>query len=326
MSYLKTKRMAPSVYGAQYLLEALFEGGEADYAIGLMADDDPTYLRHWWNMISVGSTITLEAWDMTYKSNLDWNHAWGAAPGNIIPRYVLGLKPLTAGFGQVEIKPQLGQTLSFVQGIVPTIRGQVSIQVTTNTANSFQLLLVIPGNVTATVMLPALGATNPVVLVDGYIITGALSNNWLTVTNVGSGQHAVWLNTNNSPSATTLYNNWAAGWFGTNTAFAGQAADPDNDGVSNLKEFIAGTDPLNAADHFRIADSSYSPVGPVMTVTVNGNAGRHYTLQQTFTLNPPSWITADTETATVDNQTIILHDTSLSGSTQAFLRVMVTYP
>jgi alpha-L-rhamnosidase len=326
MSYLKTKRMAPSVYGAQYLLEALFEGGEADYAIGLMADDDPTYLRHWWNMISVGSTISLEAWDMTYKSNLDWNHAWGAVPGNIIPRYVLGLKPLTAGFGQVELKPQPGTNLSFAQGTIPTIRGPVFIQVATNTANSFQLLVNLPGNVTATVMLPTLGAANPVALVDGNIVAGARSNNWLIVTNVGSGQHAVWLNTNSSPSATTLYNNWAAGWFGANAALAGQTMDADGDGANNLNEFVAGTNPLDAADRFRIADASYASAGPVMTVTVAGKAGRHYTLQHTFSLSPASWTAADTQTAATDNLTVALHDASLSGHTQAFLRVMVVYP
>jgi hypothetical protein len=63
-----------------------------------------------------------------------------------------------------------------------------------------------------------------------------------------------------------------------------------------------------------------------MTVTVVGKAGRHYTLQHTFSLNPASWITADTQTATADNQAVLLHDSSLSGSTQAFLRVTVTYP
>lgn len=328
MTYLKTKRMAPSVYGAQYLLEALFEGGEADYAIGLMADADSAYLRHWWNMISVGSTITLEAWDSTYKSNLDWNHAWGAAPANIIPRYVLGLKPLTPGFGRVEIKPQLGQSLSWIQGIVPTIRGPVSISVT-NVPGQFQLLVGIPGNVTATVMLPTSGATSPVALVDGNVVGGTVSNNWLTVTNIGSGQHAIWLSTNAAPATATLYSNWAAGWFGTNaanSAIAGQTADADGDGASNFNEFVAGTNPLDATDRFRIADASYSSGGPVMTVTVAGQAGRHYTLQHTFILSPPSWITTDTQTADADNKTVILHDALLSGFTQAFLRVMVVYP
>ena len=71
---------------------------------------------------------------------------------------------------------------------------------------------------------------------------------------------------------------------------------------------------------------NYSAAGPVMAVTVNGKTGRHYTLQHTFALNSGSWSNADTQTATADNQTITLHDSSLSGSAQAFLRVTVAYP
>jgi hypothetical protein len=318
--------MPPSVYGAQYLLEALFQSGDADTALGLITTNGS---RSWLNMINIGSTLTAEAWSFTDKPNEDWNHAWGAAAGNIIPRYVLGLRPLEAGYGRVLIQPQPGQSLSYVQGVIPTIRGPVSILVTNNTANSFQLLVDIPGNVTATVMLPTKGATNPVVLVDGNIVSGTVSSNWLIVTNVGSGQHAIWLNTNAAPSQATLYKNWAAGWFGTNVSnvsMAGMNADPDGDGVSNFNEFIAGTNPQDATDWFRIATSSYTSSGPAMAVTVVGNAARHYTLQHTFALNPASWITADTQTAGADNQTVTLHDSSLSGSQQAFLRVMVTYP
>jgi len=317
--------MPPSVYGAQYLLEALFQNNDADTALGLMTTNGP---RSWMNMINLGSTLTTEAWSFTDKPNEDWNHAWGAAAGNLIARYVLGLRPLAAGYGQVLIQPQLGQTLSWVQGTVPTVRGPVSIQAS-NAPGQFQLLLNIPGNVTATVMLPAFGAASPIALVDGEMVSGAVSNNWLTATNIGSGQHAVWLSTNNTPSQTTLYNNWAAGWFGTNVSnvsVAGMDADPDGDGVSNFNEFIASTNPLDAADWFHILNTEYSPAGPIMNVMVTGNAGRHYTLQHSLSLNPASWTTADTLTATSDHQMIALHDTSLSGATQAFLHVTVTYP
>ena len=36
-------------------------------------------------------TLTTEAWDGIYKPNLDWNHAWGAAAGNLIVRRLLGV-------------------------------------------------------------------------------------------------------------------------------------------------------------------------------------------------------------------------------------------
>ena len=181
--------MPCSVYGAQYLVEALFNAGDEDTALGLLTTNGP---RGWLNMINLGSTLTTEAWNFEDKPNMDWNHAWGAAPGNLIPRFVLGLRPLAAGFDHILVQPQLG-TLAYAQGVVPTIRGPVSISAS-NAPGSFQLRLNIPGNVTATVMLPAAGVTNSTALLDGNICSGTLSNNWLILTNVRAGEHAISLN------------------------------------------------------------------------------------------------------------------------------------
>ena len=95
VDFIKSRGMACSVYGSQYLLEALYNAGEADYALELMTSQAE---RSWYNMIRIGSTISLEAWDMKYKPNADWNHAWGATPANIIPRYLWGIRPKQAGF------------------------------------------------------------------------------------------------------------------------------------------------------------------------------------------------------------------------------------
>jgi len=254
--------MPCSVYGAQYLLDGLFQAGDADTALDLMATNGP---RSWMNMINLSSTLTTEAWSFADKPNEDWNHAWGAAAGNLIARYVLGLQPLDAGFGRIRIQPHLGHNLSYVRGVIPTIRGPVLIQVT-NAPGLFRVWVSIPGNVTAKVMLPAHGFTNAGVLVDGSVVSGSLSNGWLTVTNIGSGQHAIWLNTNNVPSQAMLYDNWTTGWFGTNAAnavIAGLTADPNGDGVENFCEFIAGTNPLDAADRFQIQETEYSSAGPL---------------------------------------------------------------
>ncbi len=119
--YVKTRGMGCSVYGAQFLMEGLYNAGAADYALELMT---ATHDRSWYNMIKVGSTIAMEAWDMKYKPNSDWNHAWGAAPANIVPRYMWGIQPKTPGFGVATIKPQLA-TLKNSSIVVPTIRGQI---------------------------------------------------------------------------------------------------------------------------------------------------------------------------------------------------------
>lgn len=124
LGYLRTRGMACSVYAAQFLLDALYEAGDADYAMELMLSED---LRSWRNMLKKGATITWEAWDQSCKPNQDWNHAWGAAPGNVISRYVLGVTPLEAGYAKVRIAPQLGP-LNEVEGLVPTIRGGIRVR------------------------------------------------------------------------------------------------------------------------------------------------------------------------------------------------------
>lgn len=199
-----------SVYAAQYLLEGLFIADDDDTALGLMTTNGT---RGWLNMLAIGSTITTEAWNFDDKPNMDWNHAWGAAPGNLIPRFVLGLQPLGASFWRIRIQPHLGRTLSWVQGVVPTIRGPVGISASKAPGN-FRLLVDIPGNVSAFIDLPAQNATNPIALVDGKIVHGELRNNWLVVPNIGSGHHAIWLSTNNAPSRAMLDANRAAALSG----------------------------------------------------------------------------------------------------------------
>ena len=82
-AFVRSRGMACSVYGAQFLMDALFNAGAEDDAISLMTAPGD---RSWRHMVDdVGTTITLEAWDQKYKPNQDWNHAWGAAPANVLP-------------------------------------------------------------------------------------------------------------------------------------------------------------------------------------------------------------------------------------------------
>lgn len=121
VEFIKSRGMACSVYGAQYLMEALYNAGEDDYALELMTSKKE---RSWYNMIRVGSTITLEAWGMKHKPNSDWNHAWGAVPANIIPRGLWGIRPKTPGYGIATINPQMG-TLNSSSIEVPTLKGKI---------------------------------------------------------------------------------------------------------------------------------------------------------------------------------------------------------
>jgi hypothetical protein len=144
--------MACSVYAAQFLMEALYNHHDDDYALSMLTKRDE---RSWYNMVRHNATITYEAWDDKFKPNQDWNHAWGAAPANIIPRYVVGVRALEAGFAKMTIAPQ-SSSLRSVEALVPTIRGGVSVTIR-NTEQSYTLSLDIPANSSAEVSLPAVG-------------------------------------------------------------------------------------------------------------------------------------------------------------------------
>lgn len=149
LKYICSRGMACSVYAAQFLMDAIYESGGDDYGLHMLTKQDE---RSWYNMVRKNSTITYEAWDNKFKANQDWNHAWGAAPANIIPRYVVGVRPLEAGFAEMTIAPQTSN-LSEVQATVPTIRGSVEAKIN-NTPHNYTLRLTIPANTTAEVSLP----------------------------------------------------------------------------------------------------------------------------------------------------------------------------
>jgi len=141
IDFIRSRGMACSVYGSQYLLEGLYRAGEAGYAFSLLTSTND---RSWWNMIRSGSTITMEAWDMKYKPNSDWNHAWGAAPANIIPGYMWGISPAEPGFARCIIRPQLGN-LKHSRIKVPTIRGFIEAEFR-DTGKLKEYIITIPGN------------------------------------------------------------------------------------------------------------------------------------------------------------------------------------
>jgi hypothetical protein len=180
VEWIGQRGMACSVYAAQYLLAGLFENGASTKALSLITA--PTD-RSWKHMIESGTTITWEAWDQKYKPNQDWNHAWGAAPANLLPRYVLGAKPLTPGWRRVMIRPNPGN-LKSAEGKIPTPRGP--ILVSWKKTGTFEMSLTLPQGVTAQVQLPAT-ATSTGIFVDGRPAAAKQTGGWWILANDVTG-------------------------------------------------------------------------------------------------------------------------------------------
>ncbi len=169
-NFLKSRGMACSVYGAQYLMEALYNANEQDYALQLMTNKSD---RGWYNMIRSGSTITMEAWDNKYKPNQDWNHAWGAVPANAIPRLMWGIQPKTAGASIIQIKPQLSN-LTESEIKVPFIGGEVCASYIKKGPNNQEYTFEIPANMSADLMLNY--SPNDTVVLNGQTVNLAFGS------------------------------------------------------------------------------------------------------------------------------------------------------
>jgi len=191
LAFVRSRGMACSVYAAQFLMDALFDHDSGADSVRLMTAPGD---RSWRHMVEdTGTTISLEAWDTKYKPNQDWNHAWGAAPANLLPRMVLGVEPLKPGYSQVLIWPRCAgksaaNALSWARGKVPTPKGPISVA-WHYPATGFQMTVELPPQTTAQVRLPSDWGDH--VLTDGKSATGQKHGHSVEIELLTPGKHVV---------------------------------------------------------------------------------------------------------------------------------------
>jgi hypothetical protein len=149
VEFLKAKGMACSVFGAQFLLDALYMAGEPDAALALICSEGE---RSWLNMLKQGATITMESWSKELQPGQDWNHAWATAPLNIIARRLMGIRPLEPGFKKAIIAPAPG-SLQSAEIALPTLCGPICMDFD-QSGRCFDMNVTIPKNMSADVLMP----------------------------------------------------------------------------------------------------------------------------------------------------------------------------
>jgi hypothetical protein len=107
-----------------------------------------------------------------------------------------------------------------------------------------------------------------------------------------------------------------ANGFAPNSA-ADANLDADHDGMSNLAEYQAGTDPRNAASRFT---SSLTYEGDVPTVRFDAKAGRSYTVQYSDSLGTWNKL-ADIAPQAFDGE-VAVADPASAGQTKRFYRIL----
>jgi alpha-L-rhamnosidase len=185
--------MACSVYCAGYLLEALYDGGQAQAALSLLTATTST---SWLHMISLGAGSTMEAWTPAIKPNLTYSHPWAASPAFIVPDYLFGVSALSPGWQTMLVRPQPA-SLTSGTAQVPTARGTVTVKFT-RSGTRFTTEVDVPVTVTAEVALPGVSAGQRV-WVDGTARTaepladgdGSSGQAGVAAVRVSSGWHQV---------------------------------------------------------------------------------------------------------------------------------------
>ena len=171
-NFLISKDMACSVYGSQFFMDALYNEGMGDHALKMLTKKDE---RSWYHMLELGAGMTMEAWDLKFKPNLDWNHAWGAAPSNLIAFRMMGIRPTKPGFSETTIRPEIGN-LKMVEIRLPTAHGEIYEKITQN-ENQYDLELKLPKNLKARIELPVFAPGTEKIRVRGRMINPVISNN-----------------------------------------------------------------------------------------------------------------------------------------------------
>ena len=114
---------------------------------------------------------------------------------------------------------------------------------------------------------------------------------------------------------------WRYSYFTTtlNSGNAADTADPDQDGMSNMDEFIAGTIPTNKLS--RLAFTGTSSAANQIMLDFPSVLGRTYRIQWTDTLiTPVSW---NTLSNAIPGTATLLHINDTMTSTQRFYRIQI---
>ncbi|WP_194842445.1 alpha-L-rhamnosidase N-terminal domain-containing protein [Endozoicomonas sp. OPT23] len=109
-----TYRSSP--YMEKYVLEALYQMGEEDFALTRMKS-------RYAQMVADDYTTLWELWSKGGGSTN--NHAWNA-PNTILAQYTSGVAPTSVGWSTYSVLPQMGK-LTSIQQRVPSIKGNIDL-------------------------------------------------------------------------------------------------------------------------------------------------------------------------------------------------------
>ncbi|MEV0570827.1 alpha-L-rhamnosidase C-terminal domain-containing protein [Dactylosporangium sp. NPDC050588] len=116
---------------------------------GQMVRPGPNYTGTMWENIKPDGSIE--------KGSTSLAHGWSSAPTSALTRYVLGARPVDAGYATWIVQPQPG-SLSWTAGQVPTPHGPLAVKWGRAAGDGFDMDVTAPNGTSGTIAVPASGA------------------------------------------------------------------------------------------------------------------------------------------------------------------------
>lgn len=154
--------ISPFVSG--YELRARLAAGDTAGATQLLSDV-------WGQMVTSGPDFTGALWENIKsdggieKGSTSLAHGWSSAPTSALTSYVLGARPVAAGYATWIVQPQPG-SLTWTVGQVPTPHGPLTVEWGRASSGEFDMDVAAPNGTSGTIAVPVSGA-NTAITVNG---------------------------------------------------------------------------------------------------------------------------------------------------------------
>jgi alpha-L-rhamnosidase len=146
-------KLSTGFLGTPHLLDVLSENGQTDIAVSLLLSTD---YPSWGYMIVKGATAMWERWnsDTGDVAMNSYNHyAFGAVAG-FMYRRLAGIAPAAPGFAKIDVRPVFDPRIGRVRGEYLSCLGRISSDVRGDKNGLSRLMLEIPANASARIVLP----------------------------------------------------------------------------------------------------------------------------------------------------------------------------
>ena len=145
--------LSTGMLGTNALVNVLPRHGAAELMYRIATQ---TTFPSWGYMIERGATTLWESWSDLREEKLSLNMKLLGSIQKFFYHDLAGIRATAPGFREVAIAPQAVGDLEWARARLRTVRGEIAVHWRRG-ADTFELDLTIPGNVTATVTLPKLG-------------------------------------------------------------------------------------------------------------------------------------------------------------------------